>query len=86
VDELRPDSSIGSRRSLITYVKDRPGHDRRYAIDAGKVRAELNWAPQTCFERGIRSTVAWYLGHLEWVDEIRTGTYRDWLRLNYEER
>lgn len=70
VDELKPDLG-GNSRSLITYVKDRPGHDRRYAIDAGKIQQELGWTPEYTFERGIRETVKWYLGHQDWVTEVK---------------
>jgi dTDP-glucose 4,6-dehydratase len=86
LDELRPDSSIGSRRKLIAYVKDRPGHDRRYAIDATKIASELKWRPQQQFESGIRKTVEWFVAHLEWVNEVRSGAHQQWMELNYAER
>jgi dTDP-glucose 4,6-dehydratase len=86
VDEMRPDPSIRSRRRLITFVKDRPGHDRRYAIDAGKIARELGWSPAEQFETGLRRTVRWYLDHLDWVDNVRTGAYLHWIEQNYAER
>jgi len=86
LDEMRPDASIGPRRNLITFVKDRPGHDRRYAIDASKIARELGWRPSEGFESGLRKTVCWYLDHTEWVESVRTGTYLDWIRKNYTER
>ncbi len=70
VDEMKPELG-GNSRGLITYVKDRPGHDRRYAIDASKIQKELGWVPAHTFETGIRETVAWYLGNQDWVDEVR---------------
>jgi dTDP-glucose 4,6-dehydratase len=70
VDEMKPELG-GNSRGLITYVKDRPGHDRRYAIDASKIQKELGWVPAHTFETGIRETVAWYLRHQDWVDEVR---------------
>ncbi len=73
VDELRPGAA--SRRALKTYVADRPGHDRRYAIDASKIRRELGWAPQHTFESGLRDTVQWYLDHREWCEQIQAGRY-----------
>ena len=86
VDEMRPDAAIGSRRKLITFVKDRPGHDRRYAINASKIARELGWAPAEKFESGLRRTVRWYLDHLDWVNNVRTGAYLHWIEQNYAER
>ncbi len=71
---------------LITYVKDRPGHDLRYAIDATKIREELGWSPRETFETGLRKTVAWYLEHTQWVEQVRTGEYRSWIEHNYGTR
>jgi dTDP-glucose 4,6-dehydratase len=89
LDELHPDerqSAVRSRRELITYVKDRPGHDRRYAIDCSKLSAELGWKPQESFSSGIRKTVAWYLENMAWVEAITSGTYREWIDRNYAGR
>lgn len=86
VDEMRPDAKSGSRRALITFVKDRPGHDRRYAINAEKIAGELGWKPAEQFESGLRRTVRWYLDHLDWVENVRTGTYLKWIEQNYAER
>jgi len=86
VDELRPDAALGPRRKLITFVTDRPGHDRRYAIDASKISRELGWRPEEKFDSGLYKTVAWYLDHSSWVQSVRTGAYREWIRKNYEER
>jgi dTDP-glucose 4,6-dehydratase len=86
VDEMRPRPGAAPRRSLITYVKDRPGHDRRYAIDARKITCELGWRPAEKFESGLRKTVQWYLEHGEWIDGVRTGSYRDWITKNYANR
>lgn len=86
VDELSPALPSGPRRQLITYVADRPGHDRRYAIDATKIGRELGWQPAEAFEGGLRKTVAWYLSNHPWVENVRTGAYKDWIRRNYEER
>jgi dTDP-glucose 4,6-dehydratase len=82
LDKLSP-SSLGSYKRLITYVKDRPGHDKRYAIDARKLEQELGWKPLETFETGIRKTVAWYLDNQPWVDNVLSGAYRDWETLNY---
>jgi dTDP-glucose 4,6-dehydratase len=86
LDELRPNAAIGPRRKLISFVTDRPGHDRRYAIDASKISNELGWRPAGEFESGLRKTVVWYLEHSDWVENVRTGAYLDWIRQNYQER
>jgi dTDP-glucose 4,6-dehydratase len=86
VDELAPSEAARPRRELITYVKDRPGHDRRYAIDASKISRELGWKPAEQFQSGLRKTVRWYLDHPLWIDNIRTGAYADWITKNYTER
>ena len=85
LDELHPDPQ-GSYSRLITFVKDRPGHDRRYAIDARKVERELGWRPAETFETGIRKTVSWYLQNQSWVSRVQSGAYRDWVAKNYETR
>ena len=91
VDEMRPEAlrreaGAAGRRRLITFVGDRPGHDRRYAIDAGKLARELGWKPAEQFETGLRKTVRWYLDHAAWVESVRTGAYREWIAQNYSER
>jgi dTDP-glucose 4,6-dehydratase len=86
LDELRPLSQGNSRSSLIRFVEDRPGHDRRYAINAEKIHRELGWQPSISFEQGLRQTVQWYLDNSEWVENIRTGAYREWIHHNYGER
>lgn len=85
LDELKP-GAAGSYRRLITYVTDRPGHDRRYAIDARKIERELGWKPAETFETGIRKTVMWYLEHQEWVANVTSGEYRKWIDQNYKGR
>jgi len=82
LDEMRP-SAEGPHERLVAFVKDRPGHDRRYAIDAGKVFRELGWKPAETFETGIRKTVRWYLDNLPWVEEVASGEYRRWIDANY---
>lgn len=86
LDELRPRSDGKSYGEQITYVTDRPGHDRRYAIDASKIERELGWRPAETFVTGIRKTVAWYLDHPEWIAHILSGAYRDWVEKNYADR
>jgi dTDP-glucose 4,6-dehydratase len=83
---MRPKSDGTLYASQITYVTDRPGHDRRYAIDARKLEAELGWKPAETFETGIRKTVDWYLSNPEWVAHVQSGAYRDWVSKNYGER
>ncbi len=82
VDEMAP-RGAGSRRELITFVKDRPGHDRRYAMDARKIERELGWRPKETFETGIRKTVRWYLENEAWVREVTSGAYRQWIATHY---
>ena len=82
LDELRPRSS-GKYADLITYVKDRPGHDRRYAIDPTKIEAEIGWTPAETFETGFRKTVRWYLENPAWIAAVRSGAYRTWLDQQY---
>jgi len=85
LDELDPKAS-GSYREQITYVTDRPGHDRRYAIDARKIERELGWKPVETFDTGIRKTVQWYLANQEWVKDVQSGDYLKWVEKNYEQR
>ena len=83
LDELRPRLDAKPYRDQITYVTDRPGHDRRYAIDARKLEQELGWKPAETFESGIRKTVQWYLDHPDWVAHVQSGAYRDWVQKQY---
>jgi len=83
LDELRPRADGASYSTQISYVKDRPGHDRRYAIDARKLEKDLGWKPAETFETGIRKTVAWYLENTEWVAHVQSGAYRDWVSKQY---
>ena len=84
LDQLRPRGDGVSYRSQITYVKDRPGHDRRYAIDASKLERELGWKPAETFETGIEKTVRWYLDNADWVEGVTSGSYRDWVSQQYQ--
>lgn len=83
LDELRPKADGSSYATQITYVTDRPGHDRRYAIDARKIERELGWKPAETFETGIRKTVEWYLANPDWVAHVQSGSYRDWVSKQY---
>ena len=84
LDELHPAGAPHAK--LITFVKDRPGHDRRYAIDARKIKQELGWEPQERFDSGMRRTVKWYLEHKAWTDNVTSGAYRNWIDTNYLQR
>jgi dTDP-glucose 4,6-dehydratase len=83
LDELRPRSDRTLHSSLITHVKDRPGHDRRYAVDTGKIERAIGWKPREVFQSGIGKTVAWYLQNPAWVNEVTSGQYREWVRVQY---
>jgi dTDP-glucose 4,6-dehydratase len=83
LDQLRPRADGKPYAEQITFVKDRPGHDRRYAIDARKIERELGWKPQETFETGIEKTVQWYLDHPEWVQGVTSGEYRKWIGKQY---
>lgn len=86
LDALRPRADGQSYASQITFVKDRPGHDRRYAIDARKIERELGWKPQETFESGIQKTIQWYLDNHEWVDGVKSGDYRQWVDKQYGQK
>ena len=83
LDELKPRPDGKPYADQIAYVKDRPGHDRRYAINADKIGRELGWKPQETFETGIRKTVQWYLTHQAWVENVTSGAYRQWVVKQY---
>jgi dTDP-glucose 4,6-dehydratase len=80
------DQSPSVLKNLISFVKDRPGHDRRYAIDCTKIKKELDWKPKVTFSEGLRRTVKWYLENREWIENVKSGEYREWVRKNYEVR
>ena len=86
LDEMVPAGESPPRSNLITFVKDRPGHDFRYAIDCNKLKTELNWQPEESFESGIRHTIQWYLDNGAWVERVQSGAYREWMDRNYENR
>ncbi|HNS55708.1 MAG TPA: dTDP-glucose 4,6-dehydratase [Smithellaceae bacterium] len=83
LDEVAPRASGKACRELITFVKDRPGHDRRYAIDFTKLKTDLGWSPQESFDSGLRKTVNWYLTQKKWIDDIKTGAYQAWIKEQY---
>jgi dTDP-glucose 4,6-dehydratase len=83
LDELRPNDPAVPHRKLVTLVKDRPGHDRRYAMDTRKIERDLNWHPSETFESGMRKTVLWYLEHEDWVRDVTSGSYREWMAKHY---
>jgi len=83
LDELRPNDAVVPHRNLIKFVTDRPGHDRRYAMDAGKIESELGWKPRETFQTGIRKTVQWYLDNEAWVQGVTSGSYRQWMAKQY---
>jgi dTDP-glucose 4,6-dehydratase len=78
--------SVAELEKLKTFVKDRPGHDRRYAIDFSKIKSELGWTPKHDLESGLTATVRWFLANRAWVESVRTGAYRDWIEKNYAKR
>jgi dTDP-glucose 4,6-dehydratase len=83
LDDIKPAKNGKSHRHLITFVQDRPGHDRRYAIDFTKLKKELGWSPRESFQSGLRKTVLWYLNQKKWVKNIKTGAYRSWIKEQY---
>ncbi|MBN1366161.1 MAG: dTDP-glucose 4,6-dehydratase [Syntrophaceae bacterium] len=83
LDDIKPAKDGKSRRRLITFVQDRPGHDRRYAIDFSKLKKELDWSPHESFQSGLRKTILWYLSQKKWVKNIKTGSYRKWIKEQY---
>jgi dTDP-glucose 4,6-dehydratase len=83
LDELRPNDPVTPHEKLITFVKDRPGHDRRYAMDITKIESELRWRPRETFESGIRKTVQWYLDNEPWIQNVTSGRYRQWIATQY---
>jgi len=86
LDELRPQDPVVPHGNLISFVKDRPGHDRRYAMDTCKIESELGWKPRESFESGIRKTVQWYLANETWVRDVTRGHYREWIEQQYSSK
>lgn len=87
LEELAPNKPEGVNNylDLITYVKDRPGHDLRYAIDASKIEKDLGWTPVESFETGLKKTVQWYLNNTDWVQRVQSGEYQNWVKTQYDE-
>lgn len=85
LDEMTPRATKSSRQDLITFVKDRPGHDLRYAIDCSKLEKEMGWTPLESFETGLRKTIQWYLDNPEWLQRVKSGDYREWIEQHYQE-
>jgi dTDP-D-glucose 4,6-dehydratase len=83
LDEIKPPADGKPRRNLITFVKDRPGHDKRYAIDFSKLNSELGWSPKESFNSGLRKTIKWYLNQKKWLENIKTGAYQKWIEEQY---
>jgi dTDP-glucose 4,6-dehydratase len=83
LDELRPGDPVIPHKRLIKFVKDRPGHDRRYAMDIAKIESELGWRPKETFASGIRKTVVWYLENEAWAQAVTSGSYRQWMATQY---
>ena len=83
IDARTPRKNGTSRRDLISFVKDRPGHDRRYAIDATKIKTELDWVPETSIDRGVGNTIEWYMNNTAWIEHVKSGDYREWIKRHY---
>jgi dTDP-glucose 4,6-dehydratase len=83
LDEMRPNDPVIPHKSLIKFVSDRPGHDRRYAMNTAKIEAELGWKPRETFASGIRKTVQWYLDNQAWIQGVTSGSYRQWMATQY---
>ncbi|MGB5156057.1 dTDP-glucose 4,6-dehydratase [Desulfobacterium sp. N47] len=86
VDKLIPDTNTAPKKNLITFVKDRPGHDLRYAMDFSKLKNELNWTPAETFESGIEKTIKWYIENTNWISRVKSGEYKQWMKQQYEDR
>ena len=84
LDELQPRADGRSYQTQISFVADRPGHDKRYAIDASKIRHDLAWLPKETFASGLEKTIRWYLAHPDWIEHVTSGSYRDWIKQHYQ--